>query len=213
MHMINFLSQLESQHIIPVVMIDDASKGEKLAAALLQSRLAIIEITMRTPAAISAILAIQSMEGVIVGAGTVLSEMHFDQAVEAGAQFIVTPGTNIKVIQRAIKNQILIFPGVATATEIQTVLDEGLNIVKFFPAETSGGAVAIKALSGPFGDVKFIPTGGIGLDNLELYLKLPSVLAVGGSWMVPRDLLQTDNYVEIRKLSAEAFTLSESIRR
>ena len=210
--MSQLIEKLESNSILPVLVIEDANKAQRLATSLKEGGLQVIEVTLRTKAALEAIKLIQEIDDVVVGAGTVLSEMQFDLAVEAGAQFIVSPGTSLKVIRRAINNKVPIFPGVATATEIQTVIDEGLQIMKFFPAETSGGAAAIKALSGPFSEVRFIPTGGIGISNLSEYLKIPSILAVGGSWMVTSELLQEERFLEITSNCMKAVEVSRSIR-
>jgi 2-dehydro-3-deoxyphosphogluconate aldolase/(4S)-4-hydroxy-2-oxoglutarate aldolase len=144
----------------------------------------------------------------LVGAGTVLTAAQVDQAVEAGATYVVSPGLSRAVVERCHERGIAVLPGAVTATEIQTALELGVTMVKFFPAETSGGASAIAALAGPFGNVRFVPTGGIGPTNLAEYLSIPAVAAVGGSWMVPRDRVRSGDFATIQQLTADAVALA-----
>ena len=198
--------------MIPVVVVDDVAGAELLADALVQGGLPIAEITFRTPAAAEAIRAVSARGDVLVGAGTVVTTEQVDAAVAAGAQYIVSPGTSRAVVERAAEHGVLALPGVVTATEIQAALELGIATVKFFPAGTSGGPAAIKALAAPFRNVKFVPTGGITPDNLADYLSIPSVLAVGGSWMVKPDLIRAGNTDVIVELVRDAVAQANSIR-
>ena len=198
--------------MIPVVVVDDVKQAELLADALVQGGLPIAEITFRTPAAAEAIRAVAARGDVLVGAGTVITVDQVDAAVAAGAQYIVSPGTSRAVVERAGEHGVLALPGVVTATEIQAALELGITTVKFFPAGTSGGPAAIKALAAPFGNVKFVPTGGITPDNLADYLSIPSVLAVGGSWMVKPSLIRAGNSGAIADLARDAVALASEVR-
>ena len=144
---------------------------------------------------------------ILVGAGTVLTVEQVDQAVHAGAAYVVSPGLSRAVVERCQEHGVLALPGAVTATEIQAALELGLTTVKFFPAGTSGGAAAIKALAAPFGGVRFVPTGGVGPGNLQDYLDIDAVAAVGGSWMVPRDRVRAGDFDGVRTLTAEAVDL------
>ena len=163
-----------------------------------------MEVTFRTSAAAASISILSEDPRILVGAGTVLTEQQLDAALAAGAKFIVTPGFSTRVVRSCRAAGVPVYPGVATGTEIQLALEEGLDVVKFFPAGTSGGAPALKALSGPFSMIKFIPTGGVGQTNMDDYLRLPSVLAVGGSWMVAPQLITAGAFDQITALSAAA---------
>jgi 2-dehydro-3-deoxyphosphogluconate aldolase/(4S)-4-hydroxy-2-oxoglutarate aldolase len=183
--------------ILPVVVLEDAAGAEPLANALLDGGLRAVEVTFRTAAAAAAIKAMTGIPELVVGAGTVLTPAQVDQAVEAGARFVVTPGFGPAVVKRCQELGVPVFPGVATATEIQQALDAGLDTVKFFPAEQLGGVPMLKALAAPFRSVKFIPTGGVNVSNAGSYLAVPSVLAVGGTWMVAPDLLAAGDWAEV----------------
>ena len=202
------LEQLGTARLVPVVVLDDAAAAEPLAQALVAGGLPVAEVTFRTAAAVDAITAVAGRGDVLVGAGTVLTPDQVDAAVDAGARYIVSPGFYEPVVRRAQERGVLPLPGAVTASEIQTALGAGVTTVKYFPAETSGGAKAIKALSAPFGDVRFVPTGGIGPANLAEYLALPSVHAIGGSWMVPRDRIAEGAFDEITGLVTEAVRLA-----
>jgi 2-dehydro-3-deoxyphosphogluconate aldolase/(4S)-4-hydroxy-2-oxoglutarate aldolase len=169
--------------VIPVLVIDEAIDPVLLAETLVGAGLPVIEMTLRTPGALAAMRAMATVEGAVVGAGTVLNERMLGEAVDAGAKFIVSPGLTEPLGRAAIASGIPYLPGVVTAADIMRGLDLGLDRFKFFPAEAAGGLPALKALSGPFGDVRFCPTGGIRLDSASLWLAHPSVLCVGGSWM------------------------------
>lgn len=201
------LSTLSAGRLIPVVVLDDAVAAGPLAAALVSGGLPVAEITFRTPAAADAIRAMTEASDILVGAGTVLTPGQVDQAVAAGARFVVSPGLSRVVVERCQEHGVLVLPGVVTATEIQAALELGLKTVKFFPAGTSGGAPAIAALAGPFGNVRFVPTGGIGPAELHDYLSVSAVAAVGGSWMVPRDRIKAGDFETITQLVADAVAL------
>ena len=205
--MSDILERLAAHRLVPVVVIDDASHADALAQALVDGGLPVAEVTFRTAAAADSIRAIAARGDVLVGAGTVLTPAQVDQAVAAGASYVVSPGTSRAVVERCQEHGILALPGAVTATEVQAALELGLTTVKFFPAGTSGGAKAVAALAAPFGDVGFVPTGGIGPGNLAEYLALPSVRAVGGSWMVPRDLIRAGDLDAVRDLTAQAVSL------
>lgn len=200
-------SQLCAARLVPVVVIDDADTAPALADALVAGGLPTAEVTFRTSAAPDAIRALADRDDLIVGAGTVLTADQVDTAVKAGAQYVVSPGLSRAVVERCQEHGVLALPGAVTATEVQQALELGLNAVKFFPAGTSGGAPAIKALSAPFTDLEFVPTGGIGPKNLHEYLAVPAVKAVGGSWMVPRDLVKEQNTAGVTDLVAQAVAL------
>lgn len=171
--------------VIPVIVIERVDDAMPMAEALVAGGLTVLEVTLRTPAALEALAAMAKVKGAIVGAGTVLNPDMLHQAMDAGAEFIVSPGLTKKLGKAAIKAGIPFLPGVANAGDIMRGLDMGLDRFKFFPAETSGGIAALKALSGPFGQIKFCPTGGIKPDTAKDWLALESVLCVGGSWVVP----------------------------
>jgi 2-dehydro-3-deoxyphosphogluconate aldolase/(4S)-4-hydroxy-2-oxoglutarate aldolase len=170
--------------VIPVLVIDGALDPVALAETLVEAGLPVIEITLRTNGALAAMRAMASVEGALVGAGTVLNERMLSEAIEAGAQFIVSPGLTEPLGKAAIRSGVPYLPGVASAGDIMRGLDLGLDHFKFFPAETAGGLVALEALAAPFGGVRFCPTGGIRLDSAPQWLAHPSVLCVGGSWVV-----------------------------
>jgi 2-dehydro-3-deoxyphosphogluconate aldolase/(4S)-4-hydroxy-2-oxoglutarate aldolase len=168
----------------------------------------VAEVTFRTAAAADSIRALAARGDMVVGAGTVLTPGQVDEAVEAGATYVVSPGLSRAVVERCHERGVVVIPGAVTATEIQAALELGVTAVKFFPAETSGGAPAIAALAGPFGNVRFVPTGGIGPKNLGEYLAISAVAAVGGSWMVPRDRVKVGDFAGIQQLTADAVALA-----
>jgi len=170
--------------VIPVLVIGSGVDPAALAETLVAAGLPVIEVTLRTPQALSAIEAMARVEGAIVGAGTVLDEAMLGEAIDAGARFIVSPGLTEPLGKAAIDSGVPYLPGVANAGDIMRGLDLGLIRFKFFPAEASGGLAALKSLAGPFGDVRFCPTGGIGEGNAADWLAHPAVLCVGGSWIV-----------------------------
>jgi 2-dehydro-3-deoxyphosphogluconate aldolase/(4S)-4-hydroxy-2-oxoglutarate aldolase len=168
--------------VIPVLVLDGEEDWAKLAETFVAVGLPVLEVTLRTPVALAAIRQMSKVPGAIVGAGTVLNERQLDAAVNAGAQFIVSPGLTAPLCSAAAQDQVAYLPGVSTAGDIMRGLELGLDRFKFFPAETSGGIPALKALSGPFGNVRFCPTGGIRAETMADWLAVETVLCVGGTW-------------------------------
>ncbi len=211
--MTDLLEKLGQLGVVPVVKIERAEDAVALGRALLAGGLPCAEITFRTAAAEEAIRRISSsLPEIIVGAGTVLTVDQANKAVSAGARFIVAPGFNQKVVDWCLQNEIPVTPGVMTPTEIDMALDRGLNILKFFPAEAIGGIAMLKAISAPYGGVKFIPTGGINRNNLADYLALPSVHCCGGSWLVRANLISAGKFDEITKLTRDAMSVVHQVR-
>ena len=198
------VGRIAASRLLPVVVLDDADVADSLADALVAGGLPIAEITFRTPAAADVLRRIGRHESMLVGAGTVVRVGQVDQAVDAGARFVVSPGVSAAVITRCQELQVPVFPGIATATELMAALDLGVQVVKFFPAAVLGGLAAIAALAAPFPGVQFIPTGGIGAGDLASYLAHPAVLAVGGSWMVAGSLIASARFDEVTRLTAAA---------
>ena len=197
--------QFKKAKIIPVVKIENANDVVNLGNALIEGGLPVAEITFRTKAAFKAIQLITSkLPQILVGAGTVLTITQVNEAVDAGTKFIVSPGFNPKIVDYCINRKIPIFPGVNSPSQIEMGLERGLKVLKFFPAEASGGVKMLKAISAPYGDVKFIPTGGININNINDYLSLQSVLVCGGSWIVKASLIKEGKFSEITKLTKEA---------
>ena len=211
--MTDLLEKLGFLGVVPVIAIERSEDAVELGKALLAGGLPCAEITFRTAAAEEAIRQISSsLPEIIVGAGTVLSVDQADRAVSAGAQFIVSPGFNQKVVDWCLQNEIPVTPGVLTPTEIDMALDRELKILKFFPAEAMGGIATLKAIAAPYGGVKFIPTGGINPKNLADYLSLPAVHACGGSWLVASKLISAGEFAEITRLAEEALAIVRQVR-
>lgn len=205
------LEKLGALGVIPVVTIEDASDAVSLAAALRDGGLPCAEITFRTAAAREAMKNIsRAFPDMILGAGTVLSTDQASEAVASGARFIVAPGLNPTVVEFCLQREIPVTPGIATPTELDRALNLGLEVVKFFPAETHGGVPYLQAIAAPFKGARFIPTGGIDATNLLSYLRLPQVLACGGSWMVKTELIRKKQFEKIRQLSAEAILIAST---
>lgn len=199
------LKQFEKLGIIPVVKIDDAKDAAPLAKALCEGGLPVAEVTFRTDAAEEAIRRMcEACPKMLVGAGTVLTTEQVDRAVAAGAKFIVSPGLNPRVVRYCQEKGVPITPGTSSPTDIEQALELGLEVVKFFPAEASGGIAKIKAMAAPYTKVRFMPTGGINAKNLMSYLDFPKIIACGGSWMVSDALINEGNFDEIRRLTREA---------
>jgi 2-dehydro-3-deoxyphosphogluconate aldolase/(4S)-4-hydroxy-2-oxoglutarate aldolase len=207
------LQQLGQLRLVPMVVIDKAEHAGPFGDALVAGGLPVAEVTFRTDAAEAAIRTLAKRNDLLVGAGTVLSTELADRAIDAGAQFIVSPGTNPKVVEHCRIRSVPVVPGVATPTDIELALSLGVDILKFFPAENMGGIGTLKAFAGPFAGVRFIPTGGITPEMLPSYLALPSVLACGGSWLAPRELLAAGDFVAIRKLIERAVKLLAGIAK
>ncbi len=208
----NVLEEIGLLRIIPIVAIQNAKDAGPLADALIKGGLPCAEITFRTEAALDAIRAVAEKRDMLVGAGTVLKIDQVKAAVDAGVRFIVTPGFNSKVVEYCVKNEIPVTPGVCTPTDIEMAMDFGLTVVKYFPAEAFGGLKTIKALSGPYHMMRFIPTGGVNIHNLREYLDFPKVFACGGSWMVKSDLISAAKFTEITELTAEALNVAAQAR-
>jgi 2-dehydro-3-deoxyphosphogluconate aldolase/(4S)-4-hydroxy-2-oxoglutarate aldolase len=199
------LDQIGLFGIVPVIAISDARHARGLGAALLGGGLACAEVTFRTAAALESIRELTSAyPTMLVGAGTVLTTEQAEDAVEAGARFIVSPGLNRTVVEYCVEKSVPITPGVLTPTEVEAALGLGLDVVKFFPAEASGGLKYLKAVAAPYTSLRFIPTGGIDTSNLLQYLRFPRTLACGGSWMVKADLISEKRFQEIEKLTSNA---------
>jgi 2-dehydro-3-deoxyphosphogluconate aldolase / (4S)-4-hydroxy-2-oxoglutarate aldolase len=202
------LEVIAASRLVPVIVLEDEAAAPALAEALVAGGLRCAEVTFRTPAAQAALKAMAADERLVVGAGTVVTADQVDQAVSAGARFVVSPGLSTAVVRRCRALGVPVFPGVATATEVIAALDEGLDVLKFFPAEPLGGLTMLSALAAPFPAVRFIPTGGISAAQLQAYLSHRSVLAVGGSWMVASKLLAAGDWAQVTALTAEAVALA-----
>jgi 2-dehydro-3-deoxyphosphogluconate aldolase/(4S)-4-hydroxy-2-oxoglutarate aldolase len=190
--------------VIPVIVIEDEAHAVPLAEALVAGGLRVLEVTLRTPAALGAIRAMKQVEGAIVGAGTVTNPRDLDAALEAGSEFIVSPGLTEPLGRAAIAAGVPFLPGIANAGDIMRGLDLGLDRFKFFPAMAAGGLPALKALAAPFGNVRFCPTGGISLENAPEWLAFDPVLCVGGSWVSPKG---APDKAVVERLAKEAFGL------
>jgi 2-dehydro-3-deoxyphosphogluconate aldolase/(4S)-4-hydroxy-2-oxoglutarate aldolase len=198
---------LGGHRIVPVVVLDDPAKAGALGAAMVEGGLPVAEATFRTPEAAAVLRRLAARDDLVVGAGTVLTDRQVDEAVEAGARFVVSPGLSAAVVRRCQEVGVPVIPGVATPSEVMRALDLGLDTVKFFPAEANGGLGTIKALSAAFPQVRFMPTGGITAESAPAYLAHPSVAAVGGSWMVAPDLLAAGRWDEVAARCAAATRL------
>lgn len=199
------LERLSKIGIVPVVKIDRVEDAVPLAKALCQGGLPCAEVTFRTDAAAGAIKAMtDAFPDMCVGAGTVLNAAQVDAAVEAGAQFIVSPGLNPRTVKYCIEKNVPITPGTSSPSDIEQAIELGLDVVKFFPAEQSGGLAKIKAMAAPYVNMKFMPTGGISAKNLTSYLDFNKIIACGGSWMVPADLINAGDWDQIEQLTREA---------
>lgn len=199
------IEQFSKLGIIPVVVLNDAKDAAPLAKALCEGGLPVAEVTFRTDAAEESIrIMSKEFPEMLVGAGTVLTTEQVDRAVNAGAKFIVSPGLNPKVVRYCQEKGVPITPGTSSPTDIEAALELGLDVVKFFPAEQSGGIAKIKAMAAPYTNVRFMPTGGVNAANLKDYLDFPKIVACGGSWMVKGDLIKEGNFDEIKRLTKEA---------
>lgn len=189
---------LRRSRIMPVIVIDDPKDAGALARALLAGGLPIAEITLRTPRALEALRRItREQPDMFAGAGTVLNVAQAEQARDAGAKFIVSPGFSRAVVDYCLEHDLAVYPGVSTATEIEAALDAGLNLLKLWPIETLGGPAYLQLLAGPFAGVEFNANGGLTADNFEKYLSLPNVVACGGPWMAPRDWIAAGQFDRI----------------
>lgn len=202
-------ARIGAARLLPVVVLDDPMQAVPLALALIAGGLPVAEVTFRTDAAAESIRRIAAeVPGILLGAGTVLTAAQVRQAHQAGASFLVTPGFNPAVVAAAQELGLPIVPGINNPSGVEQAMAHGLDLVKFFPAEPSGGVPFLKALGGPYGGMRFIPTGGIGPKNLGSYLALPAVLACGGSWMVEPATIRSGRFDMISALTAEAVALA-----
>lgn len=203
---------LERWGVVPVVVVSDAKTAEGMCHALTAGGMPWAEITLRTPAGLEAIRIASAIDGFSAGAGTVLTARQAEEAIEAGANFIVSPGLSKAVVAVAMAAGIPVIPGAVTSTEIMAAADLGLELVKFFPAGQAGGPAGLRALAEPFGNMRFMPTGGVSPNNLDDYLSIPAVAAVGGSWITPASLLAAGQFAEIeaRARTARATVTSRS---
>jgi 2-dehydro-3-deoxyphosphogluconate aldolase/(4S)-4-hydroxy-2-oxoglutarate aldolase len=209
----NVVDQIGRLGLVPVVEIPDAALAGPLGQALLAGGLPCAEITFRTSSAAAAIAVLRrECPDLLVGAGTVLTPAQVDAAADAGAAFIVAPGFNPVTLERARARGLPMIPGVCTPTEIEQALSHGVDVLKFFPAEAAGGVAFLRAVSAPYKNVRFIPTGGVSASNLASYLALPQVLACGGSWMVSQGLLLRGDFEAIRRLTSEAVSVAAAAR-
>ncbi len=196
--------------VVPVLVINDASTAADLARALVAGGLPALEVTLRTPAALDAIREMASVDGGVVGAGTLLTPQDVEAAKEAGATFGVSPGATDRLLDACEANDLPLLPGTATASEAMRLLERGYTVQKFFPAEANGGAKALKAIGAPIPQVKFCPTGGVSLANAGDYLGLSNTLCVGGSWVAPKDEVEAGDWDAITALAQEAARLPRS---
>ena len=207
------LEKIQEIGIVPVVVLDDAKDAAPLAKALCEGGLPCAEVTFRTAAAEESIrIMSEQFPEMLVGAGTVLTTEQVDRAVAAGAKFIVSPGMNPRIVKYCVEKGILITPGCANPSDIEQALENGLDVVKFFPAEPAGGLKMIKAMAAPYVGVKFMPTVGINQNNVRDYLAYDRILACGGSWMVKGDLVAAGEFDKIKELAAEAVEIVKESR-
>jgi 2-dehydro-3-deoxyphosphogluconate aldolase / (4S)-4-hydroxy-2-oxoglutarate aldolase len=197
-------TQIQALRLVPIVVIDKAEHAGRLGEVLAAGGLPLVEVTFRTPAAESAVRALAKRGDLLVGAGTILTTEQADRAIDAGAKFLVAPGSNPKIVEHVLKRGVPMVPGVATPSEIELATSLGAVLLKFFPAEILGGIAALKAFAGPYSDARFIPTGGITPELLPNYLRLQSVVACGGSWVAPRELLAAGRFDAIAALIEQA---------
>ena len=206
--------RFEKLGVVPVVVLEDAKDAVPLATALVEGGLPCAEVTFRTEAAEESIrLMTEQFPEMLVGAGTVLTVEQVDAAVRAGAKFIVSPGFDAEIVDYCLKNEIPVFPGCISPSEVAQAVKRGLKVVKFFPAEPAGGISMIKAMAAPYTGLKFMPTGGINAKNLGEYLSSDKIVCCGGSWMVKGKLVKTGEFNKIRQLTEEARRLVDSIRK
>ncbi len=199
------LALIGAQPVVPVLKIGNLSHAVPLARALVQGGLPVIEITMRTPEALDAVrLVVAEVADAVVAAGTILSSRHFNEAVDAGARFIVSPGTTQELLDTARDSPVPLLPGAVTPSEVMAMREEGYSVLKFFPAGQAGGAGFLRALASPLAGIRFCPTGGITEQNATDYLSLPNVVCVGGSWIAPDQLVADGRWDEIEKLARAA---------
>ncbi len=196
---------LQISPIVPVVVIENIKDAVPLAQSLIEGGIPIIEVTLRSSCALEAIeLIAKNVPKMCVGAGTILNPTQLEQAQNRGAEFLISPGLTIKLLEHAKKKDMPLIPGVSSSSEVMQALERGYSALKFFPAEYCGGVKLLNAFNGPFKGVKFCPTGGISVDNMRSYLNLENVLCVGGSWLTPKDLIQNKEWDKITEICKRA---------
>lgn len=200
---------LAGNPIVPVIVVDDAARAPELVAALAAGGIRCAELTLRTPAGLTAIATVAGTADFVVGAGTVISLADLDRSIDAGAEFIVSPGFDEEIVARAQERGIAVLPGTATASEVQRAAKAGLDTVKFFPADRLGGLPTIAALSAPFVGMGFVPSGGVTAANSLEYLAHPAVPAISGSWMATRAMIAAGDFAGIERLTREAVAAIE----
>ena len=210
--MSEIVKQIEDLKVVPVVAIQNLDDAERLADALTAGGIACAEITLRTEAGLPAIELLAKRSGFLVGAGTVHNADQAAAVVDAGAKFVVAPGFNPKTVAKCIDKNVPIFPGTSSPTDLEMAMEFGLDIVKFFPAETMGGVKTLKAFHGPYHTIRFMPTGGVSMANLKDYLSLPYVIGCGGSWMAKGDLITAGRFDEITRLAKDTVALVKEIQ-
>ena len=211
--MLDINTILAKNPVVPLVQSDDPAAAVEISRALAKGGLTVVEVVFRTDRALECLQAVaDEVPEVIAGAGTVLSATQAQAALDSGAKFIVSPGLDDGVVSIAQKNDVPLYPGIMTPTELQHAFNLGLDTVKFFPASIAGGIPALKALSSVFRTIKFMPTGGVSAANLADFLAVPAVLACGGSWLTPKAAIDSGNYDEITKLAAEAVAIARAAR-
>ncbi|OPG67710.1 keto-deoxy-phosphogluconate aldolase [Helicobacter pylori] len=199
---------LQISPIIPVVVIEDIKDAVPLAQSLIEGDIQIIEVTLRSSCALEAIeLIAKNVPKMCVGAGTILNPTQLEQAQNRGAEFLISPGLTIKLLEHAKKKDTPLIPGVSSSSEVMQALELGYSALKFFPAEYCGGVKLLNAFNGPFKGVKFCPTGGISADNMHSYLNLENVLCVGGSWLTPKNLIQNKEWDKITEICKRSLAL------
>ncbi|MFP6037018.1 bifunctional 4-hydroxy-2-oxoglutarate aldolase/2-dehydro-3-deoxy-phosphogluconate aldolase [Helicobacter pylori] len=199
---------LQISPIVPVVVIEDLNDAVPLAQSLIEGGIPIIEVTLRSSCALEAIeLIAKNVPKMCVGAGTILNPTQLEQAQNRGAEFLISPGLTIKLLEHAKKKDMPLIPGVSSSSEVMQALELGYSTLKFFPAEYCGGVKLLNAFNGPFKGVKFCPTGGISADNMRSYLNLENVLCVGGSWLTPKNLIQNKEWDKITEICKRALAL------
>ena len=200
----DIMKKIEQLGVVPVVVLDDVKDALPLASAMQAGGVPCAEVTLRTAAGLASIEKMREMDDMLVGAGTVITLDQCKDALSAGAKFIVSPGTNVKVVEHCLANNVPVLPGCVTPTEIMAMMELGIDTFKFFPANVYGGLKAMKALSAPFGGIKFIPTGGVNGENLAEYLSAKFIRAVGGSWLCAKDDVNAGNFDKITALCKQA---------
>ncbi|MDP1729604.1 MAG: bifunctional 4-hydroxy-2-oxoglutarate aldolase/2-dehydro-3-deoxy-phosphogluconate aldolase [Devosia sp.] len=203
-------SMLSLAPVIPVIILDDLDAARPLAEALVAGGLPVLEVTLRTPNALRVIAEMAKVPGAVVGSGTVRSPLQMGHSVDAGCQFMVSPGASPRLLEAAEDHPIPLLPGIATPTEAMTASEHGYSFLKFFPAEALGGAPVLKAFASPLADIAFCPTGGIDLEKARTYLALPNVICVGGSWIMPADAIAAKDFGRIERLAREAAGLRKA---